>query len=98
MQHIKGKMAVHGWTSRSDESKPRILEQLRGMVVELRSVKPPEGTKVSSVEGGPFYDCRLPSRLYWGPYASVHEFHGALIDNIPWDVDYTNYPDLVGLF
>ncbi|KAG8358290.1 hypothetical protein FVEN_g4216 [Fusarium venenatum] len=68
------------------------------MVTELRSVTPPEGTKVSSIEGGPFYDCRLPSRLYWGPYASVRKFHEALVDNIPWDAEYTNYPDLVELF
>lgn len=98
MQHIKGQTAANGWTSRSDESKERILEQLRGMITELRSVTPPEGTKVSSVEGGPFYDCRLPSQLYWGPYASVREFHEALVNNIPWDADYTKYPDLIELF
>ncbi|KAM0384197.1 hypothetical protein ACHAPZ_001734 [Fusarium culmorum] len=98
MQHIKGQMAANGWTSRSDESKARILEQLRGMITELRSVIPPEGTKVSSVENGPFYDCRLPPRLYWGPYASVREFHEALVNSIPWDADYTKYPDLIELF
>lgn len=68
------------------------------MVTELRSVDSPEGVKVSSVDSGPFYDCRLPSRLHWGPYASVREFHEALVDNIPWDADYANYPDLRELF
>ncbi|UZP40971.1 hypothetical protein NXS19_008787 [Fusarium pseudograminearum] len=78
MQHIKGQTAANGWTSRSDESKERILEQLRGMITELRSVTPP--------------------KLYWGPYASVREFHEALVNNIPWDADYTKYPDLIELF
>ncbi|KAH8172374.1 phosphotransferase enzyme family protein [Sarocladium implicatum] len=98
MEHIKGQMAVQGWQSRSEESRTRILDQLRDMITELRSVRPPEGTKVGSVDGGPLYDSRLPSRLYWGPYASVREFHEALVDNVPWDADYTNYPELYDLF
>ncbi|CRK31426.1 hypothetical protein BN1708_005429 [Verticillium longisporum] len=98
MRHIKGQMAAQGWSSRPDESKTRILRQLCGMVSELRSVPSPEGTKVSSVDGGPFYDCRLPSRPYWGPYDTVREFHEALADNLPWDADYTKIPDLAELF
>lgn len=98
MQHIKGHMAAQGWVRRSDESKKRVLEQLSCMVTELRSVKPPDGTGVSNINGGSFFDCRLPSRLYWGPYASVREFHEALADNLPWDADYTEYPDIAELF
>jgi aminoglycoside phosphotransferase len=98
MRHIKGEMAAHGWSSRSDESKGRILKQLGDMVAELRSVPSPKGAKVGSVDGGPFYDCRLPSRLYWGPYDNVHDFHKALVDNIPWDADYANFPGVAELF
>lgn len=85
MRHIKGEMAMRGWMNRAEESKTRILDQLRRMVNELRSVPPPEGAGVSSVDGGPFYDCRLPSRLYWGPYATVQEFHKALVGDNDWD-------------
>lgn len=99
MQHIKGGMAASRWTLRSEESKTRILEQLRGMVAELRSVPPPPGTKVGSIDGGPFFDCRLPSREYWGPFATVREFHEALVDGMPWDTtDCTKVPDLGELF
>lgn len=98
MRHIKGQMAGRGWAARSEESKARILEQLRGMVAELRAVRPPDGTKVGSIDGGPFYDCRLPSRLYWGPYATVREFHEALVDGMPWDADCAKFPDLAELF
>uniref|UniRef100_A0A8H7TTT5 Aminoglycoside phosphotransferase domain-containing protein n=1 Tax=Bionectria ochroleuca TaxID=29856 RepID=A0A8H7TTT5_BIOOC len=59
---------------------------------------PPEGTQVSSINGGPFWDCRLPSRDYWGPYSTVREFHEALFNGVPWDCDCTKFPDLAELF
>ncbi|EGY19184.1 uncharacterized protein VDAG_09518 [Verticillium dahliae VdLs.17] len=98
MRHIKGQMAGHGWLSRTEESKMRILDQLRRMITELRSVPPPEGQGVSSIDGGPFYDFRLPSRLYWGPYGTVREFHEALVDGMNLDADYTLAADLSELF
>ncbi|RSL83534.1 hypothetical protein CEP52_016694 [Fusarium oligoseptatum] len=97
MRHIKGQMAGYDWSTRSEESRTRILEQLRGMVTELRSITPPEGAQVGSINGGPFWDCRLPSRDYWGPYSTVREFHQALANGIPWDCDCTKYPDLAEL-
>lgn len=75
MSKMNGKMVWHGWKTRTEESKSIILAQLRQMVTELRSVPPPEGTSVSGIDGGPFYDCRLPSRLLWGPYATTRDFH-----------------------
>ncbi|KAH7019655.1 kinase-like domain-containing protein [Ilyonectria destructans] len=94
MRHIKGQMAGYGWSKRTEESKIRILNQLRHMVTELRSIPFPEGAGVSSIDGGPFYDCRLPSRLYWGPYATVREFHAALVDGVDLDTECTLAPDL----
>ncbi|KAF4448122.1 Protein kinase-like domain protein [Fusarium austroafricanum] len=67
------------------------------MVAELRSVAPPEGTQVSSIDSGPLWDCRLPSRDNWGPYATVREFHKALANDIPWDANCTKFPDLAEL-
>lgn len=98
MRHIKGHMAGYGWSCRTEESKMRILDQLRRMITELRSIPVPEGAGVSSVDGGPFYDCRLPSRLYWGPYATAREFHEALVDGTDLDTECTVTPDLSELF
>lgn len=92
MRYIKGEMAGRGWLSRAEGSKTRILDQLRQMVTELRSVPPPKGAGISSVDGGPFYDCRLPSRLYWGPYATVREFHKALVGVMDLDTESTTLP------
>lgn len=100
MRHIKGQMAAYLWRRRSEESKARILEQLRGMVAELRSIPVPDGAGVGNIEGGPLYDCRLPSKLYWGPFASVREFHSALVNGLDLDVEscMPNFPDLPELF
>lgn len=61
MSRIKGQMVCRGWRGRTEESKKRIFDQLRRIVAELRSVSPPDGACVSNVNGGPFYDCRLPA-------------------------------------
>ncbi|GJN80071.1 hypothetical protein PLIIFM63780_003595 [Purpureocillium lilacinum] len=104
MDRIEGQMVGRGWQSRSDESKKRILDQLRGMVNELRSIRRvPESTVVSGVDGGPFCDPRLPSTLFWGPFATVRDFHQALVNNIDFQVVSSEsmgpeYSDLNDLF
>ncbi|KAK4236744.1 kinase-like domain-containing protein [Achaetomium macrosporum] len=79
MSRVQGKTAWLGWLQRTPRSKARVLEQLRRMLAELRSIPPPEGVKVGNVDGVPFYDCRLPSKLFWGPYetdlAKLIEFY-----------------------
>jgi aminoglycoside phosphotransferase len=98
MSRVTGHMVGHGWSSRPEESKRRILDQLRSIIAELRSVPIPSGAGVSSVDGGPFYDCRLPRRDYWGPYSTVREFHEALVNGMDFDIDCTLRPDLAELF
>ncbi|KAK5988026.1 hypothetical protein PT974_12162 [Cladobotryum mycophilum] len=99
MSRIRGQMAWHGWQSRSEESKNRILGQLKRMVVELRSLSPPEGAGVAGVDGGPFCDCRLPSKLLWGPFSTTCHFHEALLNNADLDTEYESLPpDVSELF
>lgn len=94
MRQMKGKTVRYDWISRSEESKTNILDQLRCMITELRLVPPPKGASVSSIDGGPIYDCRLPARSFWGPYGTVREFHEALIDpiTIPNRYSLPNFP------
>lgn len=99
MSKIKGEMAWHGWKSRTEQSKSKILAQLSGMVSELRFVPPPDGASVGAVCGGPFYDCRLPSKLLWGPYTTTRDFHQALAGDADIDTEYADLPgDVVELF
>jgi aminoglycoside phosphotransferase len=99
MSKLKGGMARNLWPLRTAESKAKILGQLRRMVAELRSVPPPEGTRVGNIDGGPFYDGRLPSKLLWGPYDTVREFHEDLVGGADLDADFVNLPgDAAQLF
>lgn len=97
MRHIKGQKAGRLWGRRTEESKTQILNQVRGMIKELRSIPPPETAGVSSIDGGPFYDCRLPTKSYWGPFTTVRQFHEALV-GMDLDTDYVLDDDLAELF
>lgn len=98
MQHLRGQMAVRDWHGRSNESKTKILNQLHSIVTELRSVAPPAGCGVSSVTGGPIFSHRLPSKLYWGPFSTVRQFHQELVENMDLDTRAGLQPDLAKLF
>jgi aminoglycoside phosphotransferase len=48
---------------------------------------------VGNVDGGPFFDCRLPSKLFWGPFETVRAFHEALVDGANLDANYEGLPE-----
>lgn len=95
MSKVDGQMLGQGWVARSEESKARILAQLKRMTEELRGITPPEGVGVANVNGGPIYDPRLPRKSLWGPFKAVQDFHKELRDGadvdpnrrgLPWDI------------
>lgn len=76
MERIKGDMLGKNWVHRSEESKAKLLTQLKNMILEMRKLQAPEGIGVASVTGGSLYDCRLPGpSLRFGPFASIQGFH-----------------------
>lgn len=93
MSKIDGKMPWHGWKNRTEESKAIILAQLRRMISELRSTPPPEGASIGGVGGGPFCDCRLPSKLLWGPFDMTRAFYEALANGADLNAEYANLLD-----
>ncbi|KAF6799444.1 hypothetical protein CSOJ01_12506 [Colletotrichum sojae] len=84
MSRIDGQMACYGWKARSEASRRRILDQLRDMVAQIRTIKPAENVGVANVVGGPVYDCRFPDEKHLGPCATVQDFHKKLLgfDNL----------------
>ncbi|KND86429.1 hypothetical protein TOPH_08912 [Tolypocladium ophioglossoides CBS 100239] len=83
MERIEGRDLSIGWVQRSEESKARILNQLKFIMEELRSIPPPEDVGIANVSGGPIYDQRLPKKSAWGPFSSIREFHTELRNGIP---------------
>ncbi|OAA60503.1 Protein kinase-like domain protein [Niveomyces insectorum RCEF 264] len=82
MGRLPGRCLGDGWLFRSAESRACLLEQLRRMVEELRRIKPPENFRIGNIDGGPFYDGRLPDKQFWGPYATIRDFHRDLRNNM----------------
>ncbi|OOQ86035.1 hypothetical protein PEBR_23608 [Penicillium brasilianum] len=51
MQRIKGDRIGKGWVKRSEESRTRLLSQLKAMILEMRELQPPANMGVASVDG-----------------------------------------------
>lgn len=80
MERIRATMVGREWYKRSEESKQKILRQLKAMIEELRRLAAPDGVGVANIDGGPIYDVRLPHQSLWGPFDSICKFHQALVD------------------
>lgn len=52
------------------------------MVLEMRTIQPPQDLGVSNVCGGPIFDPRLPRQAHWGPFRSIRDFHRELRNGI----------------
>ncbi|KAF5710592.1 kinase-like domain-containing protein [Fusarium globosum] len=78
MERIRGRDLSQSWTQRPEDSKARILAQLKSLITELRSIAPTDGVGVSNVDGVPIFDQRLPDKSFWGPFATIQEFHREL--------------------
>lgn len=102
MEKLPGKMLAGGWRQRSQESQMRILDQLKGMIDELRALKSPFGTAVANVHGGSLTDPRLPglgltypvkTSHRFGPFEGIRAFHRWLRRPVE-EAKEEHYPDL----
>ena len=76
MERIHGDELAKAWKSLSEESLESVFVQLRGMVQELRSLEPSQGTGVESCVGGSLYDSRIACKNpRFGPFKTIQEFH-----------------------
>lgn len=83
-ERISGNKLAIGWMDRSEDSRARLLAQLKSMVDEMRNVKPLHSPSIASVDGRSLYDMRLPSLgvIYpiatpkrFGPFEDIPAFH-----------------------
>lgn len=82
MEKIDGQPLSSGWCHRSSASQSQILEQLRSLLQQLRTLSVEQVVGVSSIDGGPIYDPRLPVKSVWGPFTTIRDFHRELRNNI----------------
>lgn len=82
MEKLRGDCISTGWDGRSQESKDKLLVQLKLIMENLRLLRPPPGTGVESCTGGSLFDSRIPrSTGRFGPFKTIQEFHLWLRDN-----------------
>ncbi|KAH7065434.1 hypothetical protein B0J12DRAFT_706933 [Macrophomina phaseolina] len=95
MERIRGDMVGQGWIKRREESRARVLAELKRLVQEMRDIPAP-GPEVRSIDGGSPFDPRLPGPcLRFGPFKNIQDFHkhlrGGLESNPNLD------PEIVGI-
>lgn len=56
MERIHGDSVGEGWFKRSEQSRAKILDQLKNMIEEIRHITPPTVIGVAHVDGGSLYD------------------------------------------
>ena len=82
MQRIRGQMATLAWDTLSEESRGKVLLQLKEMVDEMRAIPAPD-ERIANVDGGSLWDCRLPSNLdRLGPFEDTQAFHSFLRNGV----------------
>jgi thiamine kinase-like enzyme len=82
MERISGMPAAASWERLSERSRNKLLGQLREIIDEIRKI-PTANSKISNVNGGSLYNCRLPSSLdRFGPFENTQEFHTFLRNSI----------------
>lgn len=87
MSRLPGSPIGQNWSKRSDQSKARLLEQLKGYIQEMRTLKPPT-SGVKGVNGSKLYDMRIPGGVHgFGPFDTVRDFHSFLTSGIQMSPD-----------
>ncbi|KAL2430629.1 hypothetical protein ABEF95_012076 [Exophiala dermatitidis] len=77
MERIRGETLASAWPTLSASSRDKILLQLRHFVQEMRNLPAPKREhKISNVDGGSLWDCRLVSGVdRFGPFKDAQAFH-----------------------
>jgi serine/threonine protein kinase len=82
MERIRGDALPKAWGSLPESARQMIYSQLKGMIQELRALKPPPGTGVESCLGGELLDSRISRCPTFGPFKTVQDFHFWLRDGL----------------
>ncbi|KAK0938548.1 hypothetical protein LTR29_009862 [Friedmanniomyces endolithicus] len=77
MERIHGEEIPTAWKRLQEPGRRKIYGQLRAILQELRSLKPPPGTGIESCTGGSLYDSRIKQcrGTRFGPFKTIQDFH-----------------------
>lgn len=92
-------MAWHHWGQRSEASRERILGQLRGMVAELRALRPPTPGSLGVAKTWTAGPSTTPACLRSSPgarFAAQADFHRELANGLDLEAEYKASPQDLG--
>ncbi|KAF2675419.1 kinase-like protein [Microthyrium microscopicum] len=76
LERISGVTLASVWQDLSQESKDKILVQVKDYIKELRSLNYPKTIGIANVDGGLLSDGRVPGGSpQFGPFETIQEFH-----------------------
>ncbi|KAL4941459.1 hypothetical protein BDV06DRAFT_194360 [Aspergillus oleicola] len=75
IKRVDGQEVPSAWGKLNGQPRQQIFDELRSMMKELRALKPPKGSRVSSCVGESLRGSRIPrSRPRLGPFDSIQDF------------------------
>jgi aminoglycoside phosphotransferase len=80
MKRVDGELLHSTWNRLSQQQQSHVVDQLRLMVEQLRSLPPPQPSSVSALNNAPCLDARVAGSRTFGPFTTVAEFHDHLAD------------------
>lgn len=85
MEVIQGEVLANGWQNRGEQSKTKLLNELRDYVSQLRAIPHPQSRIVAAANLSKMVDFRIPAgRVGFGPFVNS-EFHSFLREGLSGD-------------
>jgi len=78
MKRVDGELLHFTWDRLSQSQQSHVIDQLRFMVEQLRSLPTPQPPSVSALNNAPCLDARVAGSRTFGPFTTVAGFHDHL--------------------
>jgi aminoglycoside phosphotransferase (APT) family kinase protein len=81
MKHIEGLPLDFLWDNMTVAQQANIIRQLRDIIVQLRSIPPPDQRVISGINGRRCIDARVATQVLFGPFRNEAGFNDFLAKN-----------------
>jgi len=87
MKRVDGELLHFTWDRLSQPQRSHVIDQLRFIVEQLRSLPPPQPPSVSALNNAPCFDARVAGSRTFGPFTTVAGFHDHLASASTFHID-----------
>lgn len=79
MAPLPGKLLHTEWKAMELDARESVVRDYRTIISHFRSLRPPPGTRVGAIDGGPAIDHRCSDMAFGGPYDTETDFNDFLL-------------------